>query len=64
MARITIQITDDNAAFEDSPTDEIRNVLGQACRWVLGDLPDDSGGPYRHTLRDTNGNTCGHVMIE
>lgn len=55
--RITIVIETDNAAFEDSPTGEIADILHDLAKVFAR-----QGIPGEH-LRDSNGNKCGTVTI-
>jgi len=69
--QVTIQFSCDNAAFEDAFPTEIRRLLAQAASRVVGvvertpkGLRLDTGEKYETFLRDTNGNTCGNVVVK
>lgn len=58
--QITIEISTENAAFDDYPEAEISLILsGLDLR-----LRDMLGRPDVYNLRDSNGNVCGAVTIK
>lgn len=56
--KITISIVTDGAAFDDLPGKEVARILRDLAATF------DRGGFPGTKLRDTNGNTCGAVLIE
>ena len=56
--KITIEFETGNAAFEDSPTEEIALILERLAKKFRSD-GDLDGNP----VQDTNGNTVGRVTI-
>ena len=58
MARITIQFSDENAAFGDGGMNEYGHVMTQ----VYDRIYDQESG--KHNLYDSNGNKVGEVRIE
>lgn len=56
--RVTIEFETGNAAFEDSPTEEIALILERLAKKFREDGDLDG-----HRLLDTNGNTVGYVRI-
>lgn len=58
MERIIITIETGNAAFDESPTTELRRILHD-----LGDRVYDDG-IFPDQIRDINGNVCGTVRVD
>ena len=61
--KVTIEMTCDNAAFEDSPGEEIARILGK----VASSFRYYTSTPTRQHglgLWDINGNNCGTVTVE
>lgn len=56
--KITLTFSDDNAAFDDNGIEEYKHIF----RKVLEHIEDENRGKY--SLRDSNGNTVGHIMLE
>jgi len=57
--KLTVEITMDNAAFEDSP-DELGRILDQVKVWAED---RQRGGKISRTLNDLNGNHVGYTRI-
>jgi hypothetical protein len=64
--KISVEFDTNNAAFDENPSMEIRDVLNQAAAKAFQILTEGGGvscaGEAR--LRDTNGNTVGTVKVE
>jgi len=61
MANVNIEINTDNDAFYDDENAELSRILRDLADTIEG-FPvsriDD------HIIRDFNGNTCGHVIVD
>ena len=55
--KITIEFSTDNAAFSESPHQEISKVMSDA-------LVKMNNGEGWGIIRDTNGNTIGHFEVK
>lgn len=62
MSKLVIEIDMNNAAFDDDPRLEVLDILKRLCGRIDGDGAILVNG--ERILRDSNGNTCGHVGIE
>ena len=58
MAKFTVEIDTDNAAFEDDLEAELGSILMTLARKV------QSGKGFDFKLRDSNGNTVGSAYLE
>lgn len=63
MAKLTVTIELDNAAFEDDPGEagRILKVAAEKIDEHMGYAPD---ADFDAKLRDINGNTVGRVVVE
>ena len=59
METIQITIKTGNAAFDDYPASEVARIL----RKLATDF-EDLGMPHEQTMRDTNGNIVGGIIIK
>ena len=62
----TIEISDDNAAFDDSPATELARILITLSHRVLQEgtlLPLLHPSSLEGAILDFNGNTCGSVTV-
>ena len=58
--RLEIAITGDNAAFDESPSDEFARIL----RDLAARIESDRGSWKKNYIaRDSNGNTCGRCLL-
>ena len=65
MINAQITISTDNAAFEDSPADEIERIFaGLDYSEMTAALFDPENGFYYKRLFDLNGNRVGEIKIE
>jgi len=58
MARFTVQMTCDNAAFADDMTGEIARILR-----TIADRLDLADADFYQTIRDINGNDVGRYRL-
>ncbi|KKM83061.1 hypothetical protein LCGC14_1313140 [marine sediment metagenome] len=63
MAKLTIELELDNAAFEPEPGPEVARILAYLADTFRGTLVIAPRGPEPMALRDINGNTVGQVTI-
>jgi len=63
--KVRIDFNIDNAAFDDNPSSEVRNVCGQAASraWALISGVKMGDGLRVKNLRDSNGNSIGYVWL-
>ena len=62
----TVKVRMDNAAFSDGPGAELARILREVADEVEGGLHDASQvrhGPWEVSLRDTNGNRVGEMVV-
>lgn len=57
MTRWIIQISDDNAAFDDEPATELGRILMDLAHRAM------FRGTLEGAILDINGNTCGGVAV-
>lgn len=62
MAKFTVVIDLDNAAFDDTPESEVARILRKLTKDIENDGPFADGDVY--VLRDVNGNRVGQAMFE
>ncbi len=60
--KLTIEMSLDNAAFEDGGTDELKRAVSAALEKMRGHWADAGGAEAN--IRDINGNKCGTARIE
>lgn len=54
--RLTLEITGEGAAFDEAPATELARLLDGVARRIR--YGEDGG-----SIRDANGNTCGHWAV-
>ena len=59
MKQLHVEITMENAAFEEAPAHELAQILIGLAKTVI----EHSAEPRRYVLRDTNGNISGKADI-
>jgi hypothetical protein len=66
--KITIEFDTDNAAFEDNPTLEVKELLEQASNKITGLVTHMEGYTFyterTENLYASNGNSVGAVKVE
>lgn len=64
MARLTVEIAADNAAFEgESLPHELNSILQRVAYWSLFQAPLDEDELRVMLLRDSNGNSVGKAEL-
>lgn len=63
MAKFTITINTDNAAFDDAPGQEIGRILRTIADSVEGSMSGTSIRYFTTPVRDINGNTVGKFVF-
>ena len=59
MKQLHVEITMENAAFEEAPAHELAQILMGLAKTVI----EHSAEPRLYVLRDHNGNICGKADI-
>lgn len=62
--KLRIEITMDNAAFEQYAGDELAAIFRNQCATIVGGLAKEDFQDWGHSLRDSNGNKVGSISVK